>query len=180
MGGHGYIRENGMEQLARDARITQIYEGANGIQALDLAGRKLPMHNGRLVRHFLRLVEAFVAENGDVAEMLEFVEPLADAVGRLRQATMLVGQRALENPEEAGAASSDYLRLFALVAAAFMWARMAGVSLEKRAGDEVAFYEAKLATARFFMTRILPESSSLLTIIGAGAKPLMTLAAEGF
>lgn len=180
MGGHGYIRENGMEQLVRDARITQIYEGANGIHALDVVGRKLPMHNGRLTRRFFQLVGAFLAENKDVPEMQEFAIPLARALEALRQATLLVTQRGLKDPDEAGAASSDYLKLFALTAAAYMWAQMAKISLAKRASEEAAFYNSKIATARFFMTRILPETSSLLMIIGAGAGPVMALAAEAF
>ena len=179
-GGHGYIREQGMEQFVRDARITQIYEGANGIQALDLIGRKLPMHNGRLLRRFFHPVDRFVAEHKDVAELQEFVLPVAKAFGKLQQATVLVAQRGLRNPDEAGAAASDYLRLFALTASAFMWARMAKISLAKIAGEEGWFYKGKLATARFFMSRILPETSSLLTIIGAGAKPVMELDAEAF
>ena len=180
MGGHGYIREQGMEQLVRDARIAQIYEGANGIQALDLVGRKLPMHNGRLLRRFFHPVDNFIAEHKDVAEMQEFVLPLAKALGKLQQATVLIAQRGLRNPDEAGAAASDYLKLFALTASAFMWARMVKVSLPKLAGEETWFYKGKLATARFFMSRILPETSSLLTIISAGAKPLMELEAEAF
>ena len=180
MGGHGYIRENGMEQLVRDSRIAQIYEGANGIQALDLVGRKLPMHTGRLLRRFFHPVDRFIAENKDTAELQEFVLPLAKAFGKLQQATLLVAQRGMANPDEAGAAASDYLKLFALTAFAFMWARAAKVSLPKQAGDEAGFYKGKLATARFFMSRILPQTSSLLTVISAGAKPLMTLEAEAF
>jgi alkylation response protein AidB-like acyl-CoA dehydrogenase len=180
MGGHGYIRENGMEQLVRDSRIAQIYEGANGIQALDLVGRKLPMHTGRLLRRFFHPVDRFIAENKETPELQEFVLPLAKAFGKLQQATLLVAQRGMANPDEAGAAASDYLKLFALTAFAFMWARAAKASLPKQAGDEAWFYKGKLATARFFMSRILPQSSSLLTIISAGAKPLMALEAEAF
>jgi alkylation response protein AidB-like acyl-CoA dehydrogenase len=180
MGGHGYIRENGMEQLVRDARITQIYEGANGIQALDLVGRKMPMHTGRLMRRFFHPVDRFIAEHKETAELQEFVLPLAKAFGKLQQATLLVAQRGLADPDEAGAAASDYLKLFALTALAFMWARMAKASLAKAAGEDGGFYAGKLATARFFMSRILPQTSSLLTIIAAGAKPLMALEAEAF
>ncbi len=180
MGGHGYIRENGMEQLVRDSRIAQIYEGANGIQALDLVGRKLPMHTGRLLRRFFHPVDNFIAGNKDAAELQEFVLPLAKAFGKLQQATVLVAQRGLANPDEAGAAASDYLRLFALTAFAFMWARAAKVSLSKASGEEAWFYKGKLAAARFFMSRILPQTSSLLTVISAGAKPVMALEAEAF
>jgi hypothetical protein len=180
MGGHGYIRENGMEQLVRDARITQIYEGANGIQALDLVGRKMPMHMGRLMRRFFHPVDRFVAEHKAITELQEFVLPLAKAFGKLQQATLLVAQRGLADPDEAGAAASDYLKLFALTALAYMWALMAKASLPNAAGDDSGFYLGKLATARFFMTRILPQTSSLLTIISAGAKPVMALEAERF
>jgi hypothetical protein len=180
MGGHGYIRENGMEQLVRDARITQIYEGANGIQALDLVGRKMPMHTGRLLRRFFHPVDRFVAEHKAVPELQEFVVPLAKAFGKLQQATLLVAQRGLADPDEAGAAASDYLKLFALTALAYMWALMAKASLPKAAGDDAGFYVGKLATAHFFMARILPQTSSLLTIISAGAKPVMALEVEGF
>jgi alkylation response protein AidB-like acyl-CoA dehydrogenase len=180
MGGHGYIREHGMEQLARDARIAQIYEGTNGIQALDLVGRKLPMHAGRLLRRFFHPAAAFIEANKDDPSLQEFVLPLAKAFGKLQQATMLIAQRGLKDPEEAGAAASDYLKLFALTAFALMWAKMAKISLGKVAGEEAGFYASKLATARFFMARILPQTSSLLTIITAGAKPVMGMEAEGF
>jgi hypothetical protein len=164
----------------RDARIAQIYEGTNGIQALDLVGRKLPMHTGRLLRRFFHPVDRFIVENKDAPALQEFVLPLAKAFGKLQQATVLVAQRGLANPDEAAAAASDYLRLFALTAFAFMWARAAKVSLPKAAGDEAPFYKGKLAAARFFMARILPQTSSLLTVLSAGAKPLMALEAEAF
>jgi alkylation response protein AidB-like acyl-CoA dehydrogenase len=179
-GGHGYIREHGMEQLVRDARIAQLYEGANGIQALDLVGRKLPMHMGRLLRRFCHPVDQFIAAHKDDAAMAEFVLPLAKSFGKLQQATVMIAQRSLSDPEEAGAAASDYLKLFALTAFAFMWARMAEVALAKTGGEEAWFYKGKLATARFFMSRLLPQTSALLTMIGAGAKPVMELEAEAF
>ncbi|MBV8471938.1 MAG: acyl-CoA dehydrogenase C-terminal domain-containing protein, partial [Hyphomicrobiales bacterium] len=149
-------------------------------QALDLVGRKLPMHMGRLLRRFFHPVDRFIAEHKDAAALQEFVLPLAKALGKLQQATVLIAQRGLKNPDEAAAAASDYLRLFGLTASAFMWARMAKISLAKSAGDEAWFYKGKLATARFFMSRLLPETSSLLTIISAGAKPIMELEAEAF
>jgi alkylation response protein AidB-like acyl-CoA dehydrogenase len=180
MGGHGYIRENGMEQLVRDARITQIYEGTNGIQALDLVGRKMPMHTGRLLRRFFHPVDRFITEHKGTAELQEFVLPLEKAFGKLQQATLLVGQRGLADPDEAGAAARDYLKLFALTALAFMWAKLAKGSLAKVSGENAGFYVGKLATARFFMSRILPQTSSLLTVISAGAEPLMALDAEAF
>jgi alkylation response protein AidB-like acyl-CoA dehydrogenase len=181
MGGHGYIREHGMEQLVRDARITQLYEGANGIQALDLVGRKLPMHMGRLLRRFFHPVSGFIEANAADPAMAEFVLPLAKAFGKLQQATAHIAQVGLKDPEEAGAAAADYLKLFALAASAYMWAKAAKVALPKaESGEEAWFYKAKLATARFFMARLLPETSSLLTVITSGAKPLMALEAEAF
>ncbi len=180
LGGHGYIREWGMEQLVRDARIAQIYEGANGIQALDLVGRKLGQNMGRLLRRFFHPVQAFLEENQSDPELLEFIAPLAKAFGRLQQATLWVAEKGLSDPEEAGAAASDYLRLFALTVLAFMWARMAKVSLAKLEGDETGFYRAKLATGRFYMTRILPESSSLFAGMMAGKAPLMEMDEAAF
>lgn len=176
MGGHGYIAEWGMEQLLRDARITLLYEGANGIQALDLVGRKLPAHFGRLLRTFFHPVMAFIEEHQTDQELAEFVLPLAKAFSRLQQVTLHVAQQSLKNPDEAGAASVDYLRLFALVALAFMWVKMVKVAkakLEEGANGDASFYEAKIKTARFFMAKILPENSALFAQIMAGAEPLM-------
>ena len=172
-GGHGYIREHGMEQLVRDARIAQLYEGTNGIQALDLVGRKLPEGMGRLLRRFFHPVLAFIEENQSEAELAEFVLPLAKAFGRLQQATGWIAQQGLRDPEEAGAAASDYLRLFALVALAYVWAKSAQAVLAMPEAERQDFHKAKLATARFYMTRILPQTSSLFAMINAGAKPVM-------
>lgn len=181
-GGHGYIHEYGVEQLVRDARITQIYEGTNGIQALDLVGRKLPMEMGRLLRRFFHPVSEFIEANMMDARMGEFVMPLAKAFAKLQQATALVAQKGMARPEEAGAAATDYLKLFSLVALAYMWCRMVQVALEKlEAGQaDKEFYEAKLHSARFFMARILPEHGSLFIQIGAGAKTLMDMPEEFF
>ena len=172
-GGHGYIREHGMEQLVRDARIAQLYEGTNGIQALDLVGRKLGQNMGRLLRRFFHPVLAFVGSAQEQPDMAEFVLPLAKSFARLQQATAWVAQQGLRDPEEAGAAASDYLRLFALVALAYMWARMSQVILAKPEGERTAYHKAKLATARFYMTRILPQTSGLFAAINAGAAPIM-------
>jgi butyryl-CoA dehydrogenase len=175
MGGHGYIREWGMEQLLRDARIAQLYEGANGIQALDLVGRKLPAHFGRYLRTFFHPVMAFIEQHQADQAMAEFVLPLAKAFARLQQITLHVAQQGLKDPDEAGAASSDYLRLFALVAMAYVWARVAGIARSRLAEgtDDAAFYQAKINTARFFMTKLLPESGALFAQIMAGSAPLM-------
>jgi butyryl-CoA dehydrogenase len=174
-GGHGYIREHGMEQLIRDARIAQIYEGTNGIQALDLVGRKLGQHTGRLLRRFFHPGMAFIEAEMEKPEMQDFVLPFAKAFSRLQQATAWIAQQGLRDPEEAGAAASDYLRLFGLTALAYMWARMAAVALAKQEGDEMDFYKAKLATARFYMTRILPQTSALFATIMAGKGAMMEL-----
>jgi butyryl-CoA dehydrogenase len=174
-GGHGYIREHGMEQLVRDARITQIYEGANGIQALDLIGRKLPAHAGRLMRQFFHPVAALVAEKGEDAALGPYVQPLGKAFARLQQATLHIAQTGMAKPDEAGAAATDYLRLFGLVAMAYMWARTAEIALPKAvtAEDPGGFYRAKLQTARFFFDRMLPESGARLSAILAGGKAMM-------
>ncbi len=180
-GGHGYIREHGVEQLVRDARIAQIYEGTNGIQALDLVGRKLPLHAGRLLRRFFHPVSKFIEDNMEDAELGEFVMPLAKAFARLQQATAFIAQSGLKDPEEAGAAASDYLRFFALVALGYMWSLMAKEALaRKNAGANGAFYDAKLATARFYMKRVLPETSSLNAAIMAGAQPVMEMHEDWF
>jgi alkylation response protein AidB-like acyl-CoA dehydrogenase len=181
-GGHGYIREWGMEQFVRDARITQIYEGANGVQALDLVGRKLPQKMGRLLRRFFHPVDGFIQDNMANPDMADFVMPLAKAFGRLQSATQHVAMAGMANADEAGAASSDYLRLFGLTALAYMWAQMARIAQEKLAAgtDEADFYENKLKTARFFMQRMLPDTSALLSKATAGRETLMALEAEAF
>jgi alkylation response protein AidB-like acyl-CoA dehydrogenase len=180
-GGHGYIRENGVEQLVRDARITQLYEGTNGIQALDLIGRKLPMKGGQAAQRLLGAIATFVAEHKADAKMTEFVEPLEKALGRVQDAALFVMQNAMKNHDEAGGAASDLLRLMALTAMAFMWGRIA-VAAHKglAAGNDNAFYEAKLATGRFFMARVMPQTTSLNHTIKAGAATLMALPAEAF
>src|ERR671918_157773 len=183
MGGHGYIREWGMEQLVRDARITQLYEGANGIQALDLVGRKLPAHYGRYLRSFFHPVMAFIEQHQMNAALADFVLPLAKAYARLQQVTLHLAQQGLRDPNEAAAASYDYLRLFALVAMAWLWVRMVEVAKAKLAAGadgDAAFYEAKVKTARFFMTKMLPESGALLAQIMAGGKPLMDFEEAAF
>jgi alkylation response protein AidB-like acyl-CoA dehydrogenase len=177
-GGHGYIRDHGVEQLVRDARICMIYEGANGIQALDLVGRKLPQHMGRLLRGFFHPVQAFIETNS--ADPL--VLPLAKAFGILQQATAHIATVALKDPEEAGAAATDYLRLMGLVALGFMWARAAKLAAEKlpHADGEAGFYKAKLTTARFYMERILPQTGALWSSIRAGKASMMELEEAAF
>ncbi len=181
-GGHGYIHEWGMEQFVRDARIAQIYEGANGIQALDLVGRKLPQNTGRLLRRFFHPVGRFLEQNAGDPALQDIVVPVAKAFGKLQQATVVVAQKSLANPDEAGAASADYLRLFALVAMGYVHARMAKVAQEKLAdaGERTAFYDSRLRTARFFADRILPEAEMRFRQVMAGAKSMMDMPVEEF
>ncbi|WP_428664552.1 acyl-CoA dehydrogenase C-terminal domain-containing protein [Reyranella sp.] len=180
-GGHGFIREHGVEQLVRDARITQLYEGTNGIQALDLVGRKLPMKGGAAAQRLLGLMSSFVAANKADEKLKEFVEPLEKALGRVQDAALFLMQNAMKNPDEAGAAATDLLRLMALTAMAYMWARIAIAAHKGLAtGNDNAFYEAKLTTARFFVTRVLPQTTSLNHQIKAGAATLMAMPAEAF
>src|SRR3712207_3850589 len=179
-GGHGYIREWGMEQFVRDARIAQIYEGTNGIQALDLVGRKMPSHAGRLLRRFFHPVLAFIEEKGEDERMAEFVLPLSKAFGRLQQATAEVARRGMGDPFEAGAAATEYLRLFGLTALAYVWARMAEAALDKAEDDPTGFYRAKLGTARFFMERLLPQTGALTSAIMAGGKSLKNFEEAAF
>jgi alkylation response protein AidB-like acyl-CoA dehydrogenase len=178
-GGHGYIREHGIEQLARDGRIPQLYEGTNGIQALDLVGRKLGQNYGRLLRRFFHPVGAFLDANKGDAAMAEFIGPLEKGVERLRNATLTLAGRALADPEEAGAAATDYLRLFALVAVGHQWARMAKLALKKQ-GRGDGFYDAKLKTARFYFAKLMPETGALFAALMGGKQTLMEMAADEF
>ncbi len=179
-GGHGYIREHGMEQFVRDARITQLYEGTNGIQALDLIGRKLGAHAGRYLRRFFHPVQSYIEANGERADMAEFIQPLAKAFVRLQQATGHIAIAGLKDAEEAAAAASEYLRLFGLVALAYMWARMAQVALDKKNGDDAQYLAAKVATARFYMQKILPQTGALFSSIMAGKAAMMEFADAAF
>jgi alkylation response protein AidB-like acyl-CoA dehydrogenase len=178
-GGHGYIKEYGVEQYTRDARIAMIYEGTNGIQALDLVGRKMGAHMGRYLRRFFYPVSRYIEDNQSAEGMQEFIFPLAKAFAKLQQSTAIIAQKGLKDPIEAGAASSDYLRQFALVAMGYMWAQMAQEALKKlESGDgeaDKSFYESKVKTARFFFTRMLPEADWRFKAILAGAQPLMEL-----
>jgi butyryl-CoA dehydrogenase len=180
LGGHGYIREQGMEQYVRDARITQIYEGTNGVQALDLVGRKLSAHMGRYLRRFFHPVAAYIEAHQQDPQLAEFIAPLAKAFGRLQRASAWIAQSGLGNPDEAGAAANDYLRLFALTALAYLWTRMAEISLTKLDGEERRFYQAKVDTARFFMQRLLPQSGALFSAILAGGDSIMAFDDDAF
>ncbi|MGH6771251.1 MAG: acyl-CoA dehydrogenase C-terminal domain-containing protein [Xanthobacteraceae bacterium] len=178
-GGHGYIAEHGMEQFVRDARIAMIYEGANGVQALDLVGRKLPKDGGRALQAFFNEVQGYIKEQGGEA-MKPYVGPLGAALGHLQQATMWLMQNAMAKPDNAGAAAHDYMHLFGLVALGYMWCRMAATAQTKLADGADARMAAKLVTGRFFMERMLPETAAHLARIQAGAASLMELPAEAF
>lgn len=182
-GGHGYIWEYGVEQYARDARIAMIYEGTNGIQALDLVGRKMGQNYGRLLRRFFHPVSQMIEAEQANEQMQEFIFPLAKSFAKLQQATATIAMKGLKNPLEAGAASSDYLRHFALVAMGYMWCLMVKTALEKleNGGEaEKEFYEAKLATARFFMQRMLPEADARFKMVMAGGDTLMEMKEAAF
>ncbi len=173
-GGHGYIREWGMEQYVRDARINMIYEGTNTIQSLDLLGRKVLADNGAKLKKFGKLVQAFVEDEGVNEDMQEFVNPLADLGDKVTKLTTELGMKAFGNADEVGAAAVDYLRVCGHLVFAYFWARMAKVALAKKdSGDP--FYTAKLATARFYFAKLLPETASLIRTARAGLKPLMEM-----
>ena len=175
-GGHGYIREWGQEQLVRDVRITQIYEGTNGIQALDLIGRKVVGNGGASYKIFAEEIRWFIADTGGA--MAEFTKPLGAALDNLDQLTTWVIDKALHNPQEIGAASVEYLQVFGYTAYAYMWALMAQAALGKE--DQEAFYASKLGTARFFFARLLPRIHSLTASVKAGSESLYLLDAEQF
>jgi acyl-CoA dehydrogenase len=165
----------------RDARIAMLYEGANGIQALDLVGRKLPRDGGRAVMAFFGEVATFAKDHAADEGMKPYVAPLSTALGHLQQATTWLMQNAMMKPDNAGAAATDYMQLFGLVTFAFMWARMAKVANDKiAAGGATSYLTTKLVTGRFFMERMLPETTVHLARIQTGAATTMELAAEAF
>jgi hypothetical protein len=181
-GGHGYIRGNGMEQLVRDARISMLYEGTNGVQALDLVGRKLPQGAGRMLRTFFHPVSAFIERNSGDKRLGAMIKGFGKAFGALQLATAQVASTGMADPEEAGAAATEYLRLFGLVALGFMWARTAVIAAEKlvHPNEDAAFYQAKLTTARFYMERVLPQVGGLLVAIKAGKAAMMEMEEAAF
>jgi len=176
-GGHGYIAEHGMEQFVRDARIAMIYEGANGIQALDLVGRKLGKDGGRALMAFLNEIGDFIKEKNADASIKPFVTPLGVALGHLQQASMWFMQNAMAKPDNAGAGATDYLQMFGLVALGYMWCLIAQAALAKQTDARM---KAKLITARFFMERMLPETAAQLARIKSGADAVMELPDEAF
>ena len=178
-GGHGYIREWGMEQFVRDSRINMIYEGTNTIQSLDLLGRKILGDNGAKMKKFGKIIAEFVEEEGTDEAMQEFVNPLADLGEKVTKLTTEIGMKAIKNPDEVGAAAVDYLRVVGHLVFAYMWARMAKVALAKQGGGD-PFYAAKLGTARFYFAKLLPETATLIRTARAGAAPMMDFEAALF
>jgi acyl-CoA dehydrogenase len=181
LGGHGYIAEWGMEQFVRDARIAMIYEGANGVQALDLVARKLPKDGGRALMAFVGEVSQFLAAEKSDAALAPYLEGLKAALGHLQQASLWLSKNGLADPNNAGAASTDYLHLFGLTALGYMWARVVKAVLARQARAESnPALDAKLILAKFFSERMLPETATHLARLSAGASTLMALPAEAF
>ncbi len=182
-GGTGYTTEQGVEQFVRDARIAMIYEGANGIQALDLVGRKLPSKGGRAVQAYFKEVGKFCSAHKDDQEMADYIAPLSKSLSDLQAATMWLVQNGMSNPDNAGAASTDYMHLFGLVALGHMWGLMVVAAKEKLAGGDEGskqFLENKLLTGKFFMERLIPESATHLARIQTGCDTMMAMDAEAF
>ena len=177
-GGSGFTREWGMEQIVRDCRITTIYEGTNGVQALDLVGRKLAANGGRAVFSFFADVDEFIAANEGNEDMALFIEGLQSIKAQLQDGTTWLMQNGMSDFNNAGASSHDYLHLFGLTALAFMWARMAKTALEKKGKEP--FYETKLVTGRYFVERLLPDGAAHLAKVKTGAAPVMALHADDF
>ena len=182
-GGHGYIRQAGMDQFVRDARINMIYEGTNTIQSLDLLGRKVLMDNGAKLRKFGAMVTAFIEQYGTRPDMNEFITPLADLGDKVTKLTMELGMKAFGNQDEAGAAAVDYMRVVGHLVFAYFWAKMARIAFDriKADGDKVdPFYVNKITVARFYFQRLLPETAYHIRSARSGAKNLMELPAEAF
>ena len=181
-GGHGYIEEWGMSQFVRDARITQIYEGANGVQAMDLVGRKLAQNGGRAVQAFFALIDRECAAAKDKPELAALAQQVESAGGELKAATMWLMQNGMANPNDAGAGAHHYMHIMGIASLGLMWLRMAEVALAAVAAgtDEKAFYEAKLITARYYGERFIPDASALRRKIEAGSEAMMALPVEAF
>ena len=181
-GGHGYIEEHGMSQFVRDARIAMIYEGANGIQALDLVGRKLAMNGGRAVMALFKEIGDFCEENRSDERLAPFTKTLKKGLNDLQASTMWFMQNAMAKPDNAGAGATDYMHLFGLVILSFMWGKSVKAAHERLdAGDgRGEFLNAKLVTAKFFMERMMPETALRKARIEAGAESVMALDADVF
>ena len=182
LGGHGYIRDNGQEQIARDARIATLYEGTTGIQALDLLGRKVMGSQGTLLRNFTKRIHKFCEAAGNNEAMKPFIEPLQALNKQWGELTMAIGSKAMSDPNEVGAASVDYTMFSGYVALAYMWAQMAQLAQQKIAEGVEApeFYQAKLATAEFYFQRLLPRADSHANAAEASGKAMMALSHDAF
>jgi alkylation response protein AidB-like acyl-CoA dehydrogenase len=181
-GGHGYVRDNGVEQFVRDGRVNQIYEGANGVQAMDLVGRKLGRKGGAAAFALFNTINSFLNANEADAELAEFVKPLRRGLDSLHGATLWLAQHGMSNPNDAGAGAVDYLRLMGIVVVGWMWARIAKFALGRFASNppNASFYREKLISARYWMERMIPECAMLRERVEAGSATLMAFeAAEG-
>jgi alkylation response protein AidB-like acyl-CoA dehydrogenase len=174
-GGHGFIREWGQEQFVRDIRITQIYEGTNGIQALDLIGRKIVANGGAFYKIFATEMAEFIAANKDIAGLAPYTTAMEESIAELNELTDWVIAQAGNDANEIGAASVEYLQVFGYTAFAYMWAMMAKTALEKKDADTSGFYKAKIATGNFFLKRLLPRTKGLSAAVKGGAEPLFDL-----
>jgi hypothetical protein len=180
-GGSGFTEHFPASQYLRDVRIALIYEGTNGVQALDLVGRKLAANGGRAVMTFFAEVDAFVAAHQDKADLKPFLEGLADAKAKLQEGTFWLMQNGLSNPDNAGAASTDYMHLFGLTALSYMWALIARTCQAKiAAGETDPFYANKVVLGRYFLQRILPDAGAHLAKLITGSELMMALPAEAF
>ena len=181
-GGHGYVREWGMEQFVRDARIAMIYEGTNGVQAMDLCGRKLAQKGGAAIQAFFAMCDEEIAEAKKAEGLADMAEALDKALGQQKAATMWFMQNAMQNPNNLGAGAHHYMHIMGIVTLGLMWLRMATVAQKRLAGnvEDPAFYEAKLATARYYMDRFLPDAGALRRKLEAGSDSLMALGEEAF
>ena len=172
-GGHGFIAEHGMEQLVRDVRIGQIWEGTNGIQALDLVGRKLALHKGRLLKNYIDILEGFIAENENHPLADQLLKPFSQSLETLKETSQWLYEAGAENLDHMGAAAVDYLRIFGLVSLAYMWSRMAFLAADSDPEGNDDFYQGKIATAQFFMAKLLPQVDSLKQTAMNGADTLV-------
>ncbi|MBV1921102.1 MAG: acyl-CoA dehydrogenase C-terminal domain-containing protein, partial [Pseudomonadales bacterium] len=179
---HGFIREWGMEQIVRDTRISMLYEGTTGIQALDLLGRKVMLTQGQLLKNFTKVVHKFCKDNADNEAIAHLVEPLLKLNKEWGDITTQIGMKAMQNQDEIGAASVDYAMYSGYVTFAYLWARMAKVAADKIAeGSDDAFYKAKLQTADFYFKRILPRTRTCVeTILNGGLDTLMGMEEDNF
>lgn len=181
-GGHGYVKEWGMEQFVRDSRIAMIYEGANGVQAMDLCGRKLAMNGGKAIQAFFAMIDEEIAAAKQVPELASVAERLEKALGEQKAATMWFMQNAMANPNHLGAGAHHYMHIMGIVTLGFFWLKMAKVALAKLAGEpeDKAFYEAKLVSANYYAERFLPDARALRCKLEAGSEYMMKLPAEAF